>query len=81
MDGWVRPGLILGALAVLIVLNVLEFRAKRRRDREEMQRLGVDERPEAWLARQHYVVAQNTEQVLHVINAVLIALLVAMLTA
>ena len=29
---WIRPVLILGALVLLIVLNVLEFKGKRKRD-------------------------------------------------
>ena len=29
---WIRPVLILGALVLLILLNVLEFKGKRKRD-------------------------------------------------
>lgn len=75
-----RPALIIGALAVLIVLNVLEFRSKRRRDVAEMKALGLDENPDLWLARKQYLQTQNIEQIMHIINSVLIALLIAVLT-
>jgi len=78
---FLRPALILGILAILIVLNVLEFRGKRRRDAAEMAALGIDERPDLWLARKQYLHTQNVEQVAHIISSVLIALLVAVLTA
>jgi hypothetical protein len=78
---WLRPALILGVLAILIVLNVLEFRGKRRRDAAEMNARAVDESPELWFARKQYLQTQNIEQVAHIINSVLIALLVAVLTA
>lgn len=78
---WLRPALILGALAVLIILNVLEFRGKRRRDAEEMKTLAADETPALRLARKQYFQTQNIEQVMHIINTVLIALLIAVLTA
>lgn len=76
-----RPALILGVLALLIVLNVLEFRGKRRRDAAEMEALALDDRPETWFARKQYLQTQNIEQVAHIINSVLIAILVAVLTA
>ncbi len=76
-----RPALILGVLAFLIVLNVIEFRGKRRRDAADMEALALDERPEIRLARKQYLQTQNIEQVAHIINSVLIALLVAVLTA
>ena len=81
MEGWLRPTLILGAVVVLVVLNVLEFRAKRRADRAEMARFPADDGPEAWFARKRHAALQNIEQVLHIVNTVLIAILVAILTA
>ena len=81
MADWMRPGLILGAVAVLLVLNVLEFRAKRRADRAEMARFEPDASAEAWFARKRHETLQNIEQVLHIINTVLIAILIALLTA
>jgi len=80
-SGWIRPVLILGAVAVLIVLNVLEFRGKRQRDLSRLSALDADDRPEIWLARQQYLQTQNIEQVLHILNTVLIAILIAVLTA
>ena len=81
MADWMRPALILGAVAVLLVLNVLEFRAKRRSDSTEMARFAPDESAEAWFARKRYMTLQNIEQVLHIMNTVLIAILIAILTA
>ena len=81
MADWLRPALILGAVAVLVVLNVLEFRAKRRADRAALARWPEAEGPDAWLARRRHETAQNIEQVLHIVSTVLIALLIAVLTA
>ena len=81
MADWLRPALILGAVSVLLVLNVLEFRAKRRADQAEMARLAQDDSAEAWFARKRHATLQNIEQVLHIINTVLIAILIAILTA
>lgn len=81
MDGWLRPALILGAVAVLVVANVLEFRAKRRADRAALARWPEPDGPEAWLARRRHETLQNIEQVLHILNTVAIALLIAVLTA
>ncbi|MGY6411713.1 MAG: hypothetical protein ACXIUV_11915 [Alkalilacustris sp.] len=81
MEGWLRPALILGALAVLVVLNVLEFRAKRRADREALALWGGPRSAEEWLARRRHETLQNIEQVLHILNSVAIAILVAVLTA
>jgi hypothetical protein len=78
---WIRPALILGALAVLITLNVMEFRGKRKRDAQEMVAIATSDKPETVLAHRQYLQTQNIEQVLHIVNSVLIALLVAVLTA
>jgi len=81
MEPWLRMILILGAVAALVVLNVLEFRAKRRADEKEMQRFADDGDPATWFARKRHMTLQNIEQVLHIMNTVLIAILVAILTA
>lgn len=81
MADWIRPTLILAVVAALVILNVLEFRAKRRTDREELARFTADDSAATWLARKRYAAAQNIEQVLHIINTVLIAILIAILTA
>lgn len=81
METWLRTTLILGAVAALVVLNVLEFRGKRRADEEEMQRFADDGDPARWFARKRHKTLQNIEQVLHIMNTVLIAILIAILTA
>jgi hypothetical protein len=78
---WLRPTLILVALCVLITLNIVEFRGKRKRDAVELRDLTTDNRPEFRLAHKQYLQTQNIEQVLHIVNTVLIALLVAVLSA
>lgn len=78
---WLRPAVILGALAILIVLNVIEFGGKRRRDAETLAAMAEADTPALWLARKQYLQTQNIEQVLHILNAVLIATLIAVLTA
>lgn len=80
MDGWLRIALILGAVAVLIVLNVLEFRAKRRADAKALEQLGQPDDAASWFARKRHESLQNIEQVLHIINTGLIAILIAILT-
>ena len=81
MSDWLRPALILGAVAVLVTLNVLEFRAKRRADRKALARWPVDDSPAAWHARQRHAMLQNIEQLLHIVTTLLVALLIAVLTA
>ena len=78
---WIRPTLILGALVALIVLNVVEFKGKRRRDAQAMAAIAASDKPEVMLAHRQYLQTQNIEQVLHIVNSVLIALLIAVLTA
>ncbi|MBC7740487.1 MAG: hypothetical protein H7245_25530 [Candidatus Saccharibacteria bacterium] len=78
---WIRPALILGALVVLIVLNVVEFKGKRRREAQAMADIAASDKPELMLAHRQYLQTQNIEQVLHIMNSVLIALLIAVLTA
>ena len=82
MDGWLRPALILGAVAALIVANAFEFRAKRRADAARMDGFPpAEDEAAAWFARRRHETLQNIEQVLHILNTVLIAVLVAILTA
>lgn len=78
---WIRPALILGAFAVLIVLNVIEFKGKRKRDAVEMADIAASDMLEVRLAHRQYLQTQNVEQVVHIVNSVLIALLIAVLTA
>ena len=78
---WIRAALILGVLAVLITLNVIEFNGKRKRDRQELAKIASSDTPQLMLAHRQYLQTQNIEQVLHIVNSVLIALLVAVLTA
>jgi hypothetical protein len=77
----VRPLLILGALAVLIVLNILEFKGKRKRDAAQMAEIAASKEPAIMLAHKQYLQTQNIEQVVHIINSVLIAMLLAVLSA
>ena len=78
---WLRPTLILTALLALITLNVIEFRGKRKRDALAFSDMLTDQRPDLLLAHKQYLQTQNIEQVLHIVNTVLIALLVAVLSA
>ncbi len=77
---WIRAGLILGALGVLIGLNVVEFQGKRKRDAVALVEVATSDRPEVRLAHRQYLQTQNIEQVLHIVNSVLIALLIAVLS-
>ncbi|PIL20090.1 hypothetical protein P775_11460 [Puniceibacterium antarcticum] len=78
---WIRPVLILGALAALITLNIIEFRGKRKQDALDMAAVARSDNPDTMLAHRQYRQTQNIEQVLHIVNSVLIALLFAVLTA
>ena len=78
-NSWIVPLIILGALAVLIAANILEFRSKRKRDAEELAQVAQSDRPELRLAHRQYLQTQNIEQVLHIVSSVLIALLIAVL--
>ncbi len=80
-SNWIRPLLILGALAALIVLNILEFKAKRKRDATDMAEIAASKEPAIMLAHKQYLQTQNIEQVVHIINSVLIAILLAVLSA
>jgi hypothetical protein len=79
MDTWLRPAVILGAVFVLIALNVLEFRGKRRNDREAATLRGTEPELNDFFAGKQYALTQNMEQLLHMIATILLAILVALL--
>jgi hypothetical protein len=78
---WIRPVFILGALVLLIVSNVLEFKGKRKRDATDKVAITASSDPAVILAHKQYLQTQNIEQVAHIINSVLIAILLAVLSA
>jgi hypothetical protein len=78
---WIRPVLILGALVLLIVLNVLEFKGKRKRDAADKVAITASSDPAVILAHKQYLQTQNIEQVAHIINSVFVAILLAVLSA
>jgi hypothetical protein len=78
MAEWTRPAVILGALVLLIMANVVEFRGKRRADRPLLDALDQGS-SEQRLAARRYLQTQAIEQLLHVIGAMLFAILVALL--
>jgi uncharacterized damage-inducible protein DinB len=73
-----RPAVILGALVLLVIANVIEFRGKRRADRALVDALEQGSSEARLLAKQ-YRQTQNIEQLLHVIATALFAILVALL--
>lgn len=81
MESFWRPALILGVVAVLIVGNVLEFRARRRREAAERSARPGDGSRREWLAEQRQATLCNIEQLMHLVVTLLVALLVAVLTA
>ena len=78
MTVWFRPAIILGVVMLLITANVIEFRAKRRADANDIAALDGDEPRERLLVKQ-YRQTQNIEQLLHVISTLLFSILVALL--
>lgn len=78
MDSWYKALIIIGCLAVLVSVNVFEFRTKRRNDRALAERL-EDGNPTDQLCLRQYRQTQNIEQLLHVTVSVLFAVLVALL--
>ena len=78
---WIRPVLILGALVLLIVSNVLEFKGKRKRDAADKVAITASSDPAVILAHKQYLQTQNIEQVAHIINSVFVAILLAVLSA
>jgi uncharacterized damage-inducible protein DinB len=78
MAGWMRPAVILCALGLLIMTNVMEFRAKRRADQPLIDAVEQGSAEARLLAKQ-YRQTQTIEQLLHVISTMLFAILVALL--
>jgi hypothetical protein len=74
---WIRPVFILGALVLLIVSNVLEFKGKRKRDATDKVAITASSDPAVILAHKQYLQTQNIEQVAHIIKSVLLAVLSA----
>lgn len=81
MEGWLRPGLILGAVALLILANALEFRARRKREEAALARLPDSGTRADWLAERSYTTQRAIEQLMHLCVTLLVALLIAVLTA
>jgi len=79
MDLWIRPVVILGVVFILITLNVLEFKAKRLKDRKNTISLEPKAELNAYFAGRQYALMQNIEQLLHMIATILFAILVAIL--
>jgi type II secretory pathway pseudopilin PulG len=78
MDSWLKPLIIIGVIAVLVTVNVFEFRAKRRNDQSLAAALEQGSASEQ-LALRQYRQTQNIEQLLHVLVTILFAVLVALL--
>ncbi len=78
MDSWYKAAVIVGCLAVLIIVNIFEFRTKRRNDQALAAGL-ADGKPSEQLALRQYRQTQNIEQLLHVIVSMLFAILVSLL--
>jgi len=74
---WVRPVVIIGAVAVLLTLNAREFKAKRRI--LEATFAPPTDDAALILARDQAFQAQTIEQLLHMIHTMLAAILVALL--
>jgi len=76
--GWVRPVVIIGAVAALLAANAREFRAKRQAltvafPADPADGAGLN------LARQLAFQTQTNEQLLHMIHTMLAAILAALL--
>jgi len=78
VSGWVRPVVIIGVLALLVVANVVEFRSKRRGDEALTDALDAGSLAERLASRQ-YQQTRNIEQLLHVVASTLFAILAATL--
>jgi Mg2+/citrate symporter len=78
MTGWLKPAVIAGVLVVLVVANVIEFRAKRRAG-AALTNLLEQASPSERLAVLQYRQTQNIEQLLHIILTTLFAILAALL--
>jgi len=75
---WVRPVVIIGAVAVLLTLNAREFKAKRRVLEVAFAAAPTDDAA-LTLARAQALQAQTNEQLLHMIHTMLAAILAALL--
>ena len=75
---WLRPVVIIGVVAILLLANALEFRAKRRAIESQFDVAGADGMA-LRLARQQAIQAQTIEQLLHMIHTMLAAILAALL--
>jgi len=76
--GWVRPLVIIGAVAILLALNVREFKSKRRKLEAEFPVKPTDAAAFN-VARHQALQALTIEQLLHMINTMLAAILAALL--
>jgi hypothetical protein len=79
MDAWVRPTVVIGTVLILITLNVLEFRGKRRQDHQNTTVLKTKPELDGFFAGKQYALTQNIEQLLHMIATIQFAILVALL--
>jgi hypothetical protein len=75
---WVRPLVIIGAVAALLTANAREFKAKRRALEAAFPANPADD-VGVRLARQQALQAQTNEQLLHMIHTMLAAILAALL--
>lgn len=78
-DEWVQSVILFGVVIVLITVNILEFRGKRKRDAAELDKLIDADAFNNWLCRKQYLQTQNIEQLLHIVTTVMIAILIAVL--
>jgi hypothetical protein len=73
-----RVALIIGGVLILMTLNTLEFKSKRRTLQTEFAAAPTDD-PVLALARQQALQTQTLEQLLHMIHTLLAAILAALL--
>jgi hypothetical protein len=78
VENWWKPIAIVGLLAVLITINIFEFRARRRQDQVLATQLEQGSASEQ-LALRQYRQTQNIERLLHVTVTMLFSILVALL--
>lgn len=75
---WLRPVVIIGAVAILLTLNAREFKAKRQVLEAAFAAAPTDDAA-LTLARTQAFQAQTNEQLLHMIHTMLAAILAALL--
>lgn len=75
---WIRAGVLIGAVFVLLTLNAWEFKGKRRALEVAFPENASDD-PALLLARHQAFQAQASEQLLHMIHTMLAAILAALL--